>query len=225
MRVSNSFHFPVWFQSKSLRVLALVKSHAFSFLRLLHSNTWLMASQSFGSKDHAQLYAKHRPSYPDAMFEEIFKYCTSEKPHETSLDLAVDVGCGSGQSTRPFCRYFRHVIGTDVSEQQIKSAIAKTNEFSIDKEKSIEFKACPSEDLSFLENDSADLVTAAQAFQWFNFDLFNAEVRRVLKPGGTFAAFGYGINVLDDPEANKLQNEVKFFFQHFNVCRGLLYHL
>ena len=172
-----------------------------------------MAAQSFGEKDHAQLYAKYRPSYPDAMFEEIYKYCTSKKPYGTSLDVVVDVGCGSGQSTRPFCRFFRHVIGTDVSEQQIQSAIVKTNEIRIDSTKTIEFRACPAEDLTFLENDSVDLVTAAQAFQWFNLDAFNSEVRRVLKPGGTFAALGYGINVLDDYEANTLQNEVRSFLQ------------
>lgn len=166
-----------------------------------------MAAQSFGEKDHALLYAKYRPSYPDAMFEEIYKYCISDKLFKASLDVVVDVGCGSGQSTRPFCRYFRHVIGTDVSEQQIQSCIAKTNDMNIDKTKTIEFKACPAEDLSFLPNESVDLVTAAQAFQWFNLDIFNSEVCRVLKPGGTFAAFGYGINVLDDSEANVLQNE------------------
>ena len=166
--------------------------------------------QSFGGKDHAHLYAKYRPSYPAEIFEEIYKYCIAGKADETVLDVVVDVGCGSGQSTRPFSRYFRHVIGTDVSEQQIQSAIDKTKEIGIENNKTIEFKfkALPAEDLSFLENNSVDLITAAQAYQWFNLEVFNAEVRRVLKPGGTFAALGYGINVLDDSEADSLQNEV-----------------
>jgi SAM-dependent methyltransferase len=38
---------------------------------------------------------------------------------------------------------------------------------------------------------SCDLVTVAQALHWFCGDNFIAEVRRVLKPGGLFAAWTY----------------------------------
>lgn len=84
------------------------------------------------------------------MYEEFFKYCIDpEELHDkTILELAVDVGCGSGQSTRPLCRYFRHVIGNDVSEQQINSAIAETADTDINK--NVSFRAGPGENLSFL---------------------------------------------------------------------------
>lgn len=62
----------------------------------------------------------------------------------------------------------------------------------------------------FFKNDnSVDLVTTAQALPWLNLDLFYKEVRRVLKPNGVFAAYGYGINVLQDESANKLIKEVR----------------
>lgn len=164
-----------------------------------------MAIRLFEGQEHAKLYAKYRPTYPDALYEEIFRYCTTHVTGNASSDTAVDVGCGSGQSTRPLCRYFRHVIGSDVSEEQIKSAIAQTNGSEAE---NIQFQISPGEDLSFLEDNSADLVTVAQALHWINHDLFYAEVERVLKPGGVFAAYGYGENVIDIPEAEQLQHEV-----------------
>ncbi len=39
------------------------------------------------------------------------------------FSLAVDVGCGTGISTRPLVEYFDHVIGCDVSQSQIAKAI------------------------------------------------------------------------------------------------------
>jgi SAM-dependent methyltransferase len=38
-----------------------------------------------------------------------------------------------------------------------------------------------------------DLVTVAQALHWFVGEPFYAEVRRVLRPGGVFAAWTYGL--------------------------------
>ena len=156
-----------------------------------------MSIRLFEGKEHAQLYAKYRPTFPDDIYDEIIKYCSSK----TGRDLAVDVGCGSGQSTRPLSRYFRKVIGSDVSEQQIKSAIAKTTE----EHGNITYQTSPGENLSFIGDNSVDLVTVSQALHWFDHDVFYAEVRRVLKETGVFAAYGYGHNVLNDEEAEKLQ--------------------
>ena len=156
-----------------------------------------MAIRLFEGKEHAKLYAKYRPTFPDDIYDEILKYCSSN----TGRDLAVDVGCGSGQSTRPLSRYFRKVIGSDVSEQQIQSAIAKTTE----EHGNITYQTSPGEDLSFIDDNSVDLITVSQALHWLDHDVFYAEVRRVLKETGVFAAYGYGLNVLNDEEAEKLQ--------------------
>ena len=164
-----------------------------------------MAIRLFEGQEHAKLYAQYRPTYPDEMHEEIVEYCTSGDKTKLPLELAVDVGCGSGQSTRPLCRYFRHVIGSDVSQEQIKSAISQTDDSEGAK---LSFHTGPGEDLSFIKDSSVDLLTIAQALHWLNLDTFYAEVMRVLKPGGVFAAYGYGNNVLDVPEAERLQHEV-----------------
>jgi SAM-dependent methyltransferase len=36
--------------------------------------------------------------------------------------IALDVGCGTGQGTRPLAAYFDQVIGVDVSESQLEAA-------------------------------------------------------------------------------------------------------
>ena len=38
------------------------------------------------------------------------------------LKLAVDIGCGTGQSTRPLAPYFEKVLGFDISEAQLENA-------------------------------------------------------------------------------------------------------
>ena len=36
--------------------------------------------------------------------------------------IAIDVGCGPGNSTRPLAEYFDQVIGCDISETQVAEA-------------------------------------------------------------------------------------------------------
>lgn len=43
------------------------------------------------------------------------------------FDLAVDVGCGSGQGTVLLGPYFSRVVGTDVSPAQLRMAQLNSN--------------------------------------------------------------------------------------------------
>lgn len=76
---------------------------------------------------------------------------------------------------------FRQVYGVDLGEEQIKHAKKADN---------IQYRVGASEDLSFLPNDSVDLITVGTAYHWFKEDQFWKEVMRVLKPGGVVAIFG-----------------------------------
>lgn len=157
-----------------------------------------MAMGRFADKDQALLYAQYRPTYPDSVYTTIVNYM--KKGGNCGFELAVDVGCGSGQSSVPLCRSFEHVIGYDISECQIEHAPKDIENLT--------FRVGPGEDLSFLKNGSTDLITSAQALHWLDRDKFYSEVRRVLKPGGVFAAYGYGISVLDKPEAQNTNTQV-----------------
>ena len=80
----------------------------------------------------------------------------------------------------------------------------------------LEYKVASAEDLSFIENNSVDMVTAGQAAHWFKQNKAFPEIARVLKPGGTLAFFckiffyvsteeGYGdLSIVGRPELTPL---------------------
>ncbi|XP_035225784.1 putative methyltransferase DDB_G0268948, partial [Stegodyphus dumicola] len=142
--------------------------------------TYHMANQQFADEEHAQIYRVYRPDCPQEVADLIISYL--KEKFEGPLETAVDVGCGSGQSTTILAPFFKHVHGLDVSEMQIKQAkknLVLTN---------ITYKVSPAEILPF-ETGSVQLVTAGACLHWFQRDIFFPEVRRVLSNNGVFAAY------------------------------------
>ena len=133
-------------------------------------------------------YAKYRPGYPIALFE----YLSSLVPEK---NMAWDVATGNGQSAISLSRYFKQVIATDASEQQIAHATPAEN---------IIYKTEPAE-YSSLADESINLITVAQALHWFNFEKFYKEVNRVIKNNGIIAAWAYTIPSHNE-EVNQLIN-------------------
>lgn len=119
--------------------------------------------------------------------------------HAGSHDIALDVGCGPGEAAYPLTRYFKQVIGVDISEVMIHEASTlRTPEL---KEK-IEFRVGSGESIP-ADSRSVDLVTAAECLHWFDQKRFFREASRVLKLGGTLAFWGYGDPVfVDYPDAS-----------------------
>ncbi len=129
-------------------------------------------------KDHfskqAPDYAKFRPQYPPELFEYLGGIAPQQK-------LAWDCATGNGQAAVALASVFERVIATDASEAQIANAQPHER---------VEYRVAPAEN-SGIESDTIDLVMVAQALHWFDLDRFYAEVRRLLKPGGIFAASAY----------------------------------
>ncbi|XP_030051311.1 putative methyltransferase DDB_G0268948 [Microcaecilia unicolor] len=137
-----------------------------------------MANRYFDEKDHSTLYQKYMFSPPESIQEMIYSYL-KEKIDEP-FGLAVDVGCGTGKSTRLLANYFHKVVGIDDSEAQINVA----KQFSM--KPNVSFCVCSAEALPF-QDASVDLVTASVSAHWFDLEKFLKEVRRVLKPNGCLA--------------------------------------
>lgn len=133
-----------------------------------------------GIQDHfsivASEYAAFRPHYPTALFDWLASVCPRR-------ELVWDCACGSGQASRPLAKRFAAVVATDASAIQVANANACER---------IWYVIAPAEPAP-LATGSVDLVTVAQALHWFIGEPFYAEVRRVVRPGGVFAAWTYGL--------------------------------
>ena len=66
----------------------------------------LSTTQLFTGDKQTDLYAKFRPVYSNEVFEKIAAF---HQESSDSFDCAIDVGCGSGQSTVPLAKYFKKV--------------------------------------------------------------------------------------------------------------------
>jgi len=135
----------------------------------------------FEGDEHVKLYVEARPSVPAKLVKTITEYLKQNRPGP--YGLAVDVACGSGQSTLVLAEdgSFEKVVGVDVSPGQIREANLRS-----DKPENVEFKESAAEVLPF-EDNSVEVVYVNMAIHWFNRDLFFTEVKRILKPGGVLA--------------------------------------
>ncbi|XP_050695492.1 putative methyltransferase DDB_G0268948 isoform X4 [Eriocheir sinensis] len=141
-----------------------------------------MANRFFEGAAHAAAYARFRPHPPQSLIEEVMSYLKGK--YNGTLAAAVDVGCGSGQSTWVLAPHFTHVTGLDVSPAQITEATKKNTRANVS------FKVSGAETLPF-PAQSVQLITAGQACHWFDLPKFYAEADRVLVPGGVLALYGY----------------------------------
>ena len=128
-------------------------------------------------------YASFRPTYPTSLFtEHLLPY------HQGARKTLLDLGCGPGTVTRPLSAYFTHTIGADPSSVMLTTARALTPSTDYI---GIEYRASAAEDLPFLADGEVDMVTAGQAAHWFDQPRWWGEMRRVVRKGGTVAAWGY----------------------------------
>lgn len=169
-------------------------------------------AQLFRGAQHSKVYQKYRPGYPTAVYSAILKYFDAGKvrgadgdqltrppPSSNHRGTALDLGCGTGISTLPLCDHFKRVIGVDVSESQLEEA-RKAGA----KHEGLSYRVGLAHDLSFQEDGSVDLITIAQALHWVDTKKFYPECNRILRPGGVIAAYGYGIPILNKPEAQSV---------------------
>ncbi len=132
-----------------------------------------------GFKDHfsshSDAYERYRPGYAPALYE----WLAAQSP---GTRLAVDVATGNGQAALGLAEHFDAVIATDASAAQLAAARPHPR---------VEYRPEPAEAIGIADR-SADLVVAAQAAHWFDWNAFVAEVQRVLRPGGLLAVWSYG---------------------------------
>jgi SAM-dependent methyltransferase len=132
------------------------------------------SKQRFSSR--ADAYARYRPGYPAAVADGLRARCGL--PDGTA---AADIGSGTGTFTRCLL-----AAGFRVSAVEPNAAMrlcAESNLGSDPRFRSVDGSA----ETTGLGAGSVDLVTAAQAFHWFDQTQAGIEWRRILRPRGWIA--------------------------------------
>lgn len=124
----------------------------------------------FGPGVDARRYARARPAIHSAAIEKFRSFAQLDKP----LPCAADIGCGTGHSTVALVGLAETIVGIDPSAEMLAHAVADPR---------VEYRQGSAEHVP-LPDASVDLVTAGQAFHWFEPAAFLAEAKRVLRPGG-----------------------------------------
>lgn len=127
-----------------------------------------VAAAGFGAA--AGTYERGRPGYPAELIE-LYGTELGVGPGATVVDLAA----GTGKLTRLLVATGAEVVAVEPVEAMRRELAAVVTE--------VEVLDGTAEALP-LEDSSADVVTVAQAFHWFDAAPALAEIARVLRPGG-----------------------------------------
>ncbi len=150
----------------------------------------------FAGEAVAARYARFRPVYQPRMIQQIRETLQIAEP----VCQALDVGCGTGNSTRALAAIARHVVGTDAARGMLAAAAPRAG---------VEYVEARAEQLPFAE-ETFDLATVSSAFHWFDRRHFLPEAWRVLRPGGWLAIYttGFTGQMRENPAYQQWQREV-----------------
>ena len=124
-------------------------------------------------------YERGRPGYPD----EAVRWLVGDEPKDV-----VDLGAGTGKLTRSLVALGHRVTAIEPLPEMLELLpAAAPGAFAI----------LGNAEIIPLPDASADVVTAAQAFHWFDHAVALPEIARVLRPGGRLALVW---NTRDDRE-------------------------
>src|SRR6266849_5725481 len=118
-------------------------------------------------------YVKYRPGYPQAIIDLLQKECQL-----TTNAVIADVGSGTGKLTELFLKNGYRVLGIEPDTDMRAAA-----EQLLQKYPRFTSIAAPAE-ATTLADQSVDVVTAGQAFHWFDRELARREFARILVPNG-----------------------------------------
>jgi len=176
---------------------------------------------------YADDYTKYRPGYPSGAIDHLLEACG------LAPGMAVaDIGAGTGKLTGLLLARGLRVYAVEPNDAMrgaMEQALAGTPGF-------LPVKASAEE--TGLPDASVHVVTAAQAFHWFDQSKFREECRRILKPGGkvaliwnrrdlsdpVMAAYEAVIQAHHDDMPNKTMRDIEeaayaSFIAHYDVYR------
>ncbi|NHJ47033.1 MAG: class I SAM-dependent methyltransferase [Asgard group archaeon] len=123
--------------------------------------------------DRVDNYVKYRPTYPIELITKLQEEGIIEK-----TSTIADIGSGTGIFTKILLDSDYQVIGVEPNNEMREFAEEYLSNYS-----NFSSIAAPAENTT-LEENSADVITTAQAFHWFDREKARKEFLRILKPNG-----------------------------------------
>jgi SAM-dependent methyltransferase len=138
-----------------------------------------LEESGYRRRGFAEHYDRHRTRPPRALLDLLPPLTGVDRPK-----LVVDIGSGTGLSTRLWAERTDEVVGVEPSKEMRSFAEQATDA------PNVRYVGASAYETG-LADACADIVTAAQSLQWMRPERVFPEVGRVLRPGGVFCAYEY----------------------------------
>ena len=152
----------------------------------------LIDASGYDREGFASRYDRYRPRPPRALLDVLCRYARVERPA-----LVVDLGCGTGLSTRAWSGVAEKAIGVEPNAAMLAAAPAAPG---------VEYREAFAQETG-LDDGCADIVTCSQSLHWMEPAQTFAEAARILRSGGVFAAYDYDWPPVVEPELDAAYEE------------------
>jgi SAM-dependent methyltransferase len=154
-------------------------------------------------------YVRYRPRYPAAVLETLIA-----EAGLTPDSVVADIGSGTGFSAEMFLAHGNRVYGVEPNaemRQAGEEVLSAWPRF---------VSVAGTAEATTLADASVDLVTAGQAFHWFDIERASTEFARILRPGGWLALFW---NTRDNSASGFMAHYEEVFVRYGNRYKEV-YH-
>jgi SAM-dependent methyltransferase len=149
----------------------------------------LIGRSGYAVEGFADAYDVARPSPPTVVLD-VLERCAGGPPR-----LVVDLGSGTGLSSRAWAGRAQQVVGVEANPAMLAIARRTTRDANVS---FVQGYA----DATGLDGGAADIVTCAQSFHWMDPHTVLPEAARLLRPGGVFAAYDYDVVPVIEPRVD-----------------------
>jgi len=149
-------------------------------------------------------YNSIRPDHPVQIVDNVIKFLRQK--FNGDFKKAVDVGCGTGMSTKNLFGKFEQVLGVDLSEAMVEEARQCFSQYSAN----VTFEAARAEAIPVPDN-STQLILVGRAIHYFDQKTFFEEVDRILVTNGVVAYYSVHfptVIIPENDEASKAVNDI-----------------
>lgn len=151
----------------------------------------MTTEQRFTFDQIADLYDRHRPRYPERLFDDLISLSGIE-----SSERILEIGSGTGQATLPLARLGLSLLCLEPGHHLAAIARAKLASYP-----AVEIR-CETFENWNCEHRAFGLVISAQAFHWLLPELRFQKSADALRPGGSLAVVGNAVSTERSPHSD-----------------------